>query len=548
MAVEPHLTPADLEQLAAAGIEEAAAREQLARLCQPPKPARLLRPATVGDGVLRVDPARARELTALAEGARDGGRLTKFVPASGAATRMFRSLAALDLDEPGLGLDALRRRAALGDELAAEAAEILSRIPELALAGPWAAALGVDPETLAERARAAPLAPLVAALLGRDGLDAAALPKALLPFHEAAEGSRTAFVEQLVEGIGYLRDADGLCRHHFTVPPGSRAGFEAALDPARELLARRNGRLSVGFSEQEASTHTLALRSDRQPARQEDGTLLLRPAGHGALLANLDRLAAAGADLVVVKNIDNVQPESRHPEIVEWKLLLIGLLVELESRLHDLGARLAAGDLDRVALVEAVEWAGATFGRRPPRDPRELPDGVLADHLADALARPVRVCGVVPNTGEPGGGPFWTHGADGAESPQIVESAQVDSGDVAQQAIWRSSTHFNPVDLALALRDREGDAFALDDYVDPDAWLVAEKSEGGRELTVLERPGLWNGAMAGWNTLFVEVPGTTFAPVKTVLDLARPEHRRRPPAAGGSAPPGGVVQGPRSRA
>ncbi|MCB1008248.1 MAG: DUF4301 family protein, partial [Acidobacteria bacterium] len=443
MSAEPLLTAADLEQLAAAGIGEDEARGQLARLLEPPRPSRLVRPATAGDGVLRVDPTRVRALRELAERARDDGRLTKFVPASGAATRMFRSLAAIDLDDPGLDLEALGRRAALGDELAEEATEILSRLAELALSAPWAAALGLEPETLAERARTGPLGPLVAALVGPQGLDAASLPKARLPFHEAAEGPRTAFVEQLVEGIGYLRDADGLCRHHFTVPPGSRDGFDAELLSARELLARRNARAEVGFSEQETSTHTLALGPDLRPARHEDGTLLLRPAGHGALLANLGRLAAAGADLVVIKNIDNVQPESRHPEIVEWKLLLVGLLVELEARLHELGSRLAAGDLDREALVEAVEWAGATFGRRPPRAPRALPDGVLADHLADALARPLRVCGVVPNTGEPGGGPFWTLGADGVETPQIVESAQVDSADVAQQAIWRSSTHFN---------------------------------------------------------------------------------------------------------
>lgn len=527
MASEPRLSEADLEQLAAAGIDEEEARGQLERLLDPPKPTRLVRPATVGDGILAVDPARAKALRELGAGARDAGRLTKFVPASGAATRMFRSLAALDRSDPALDLDALRRRAALGDERAAEAAEILARLPQLALARPWAAALGLEPEALAERARTAPIAPLLEALLAPTELGAAALPKALLPFHEVAEGTRTAFVEQLVEGVGYLRDGKGLCRHHFTVPPGSRDGFEAELVRARELLAGRDTRVEVDFSEQETATHTLALGPDRRPARQTDGSLLLRPAGHGALLANLGRLAESGADLVLVKNIDNVRPEEHHREIAEWKLLLTGLLVELEARLSALGARLAAAELDRAALVEAVAWTGATFGRRPPRDPAELPDGVLADHLADALARPLRVCGVVPNTGEPGGGPFWTADADGGASPQIVESAQVDSGDVAQQAIWRSSTHFNPVDLALSLRDREGRPHPLEDFVDPDAWLVAVKSEGGQALTVLERPGLWNGAMAGWNTLFVEVPGATFAPVKTVLDLARPEHRRR---------------------
>ncbi len=525
MASEPLLSAADLEQLAEVGIDRDEARSQLGLLLSPPRPARLARPATVGDGILRVGGARAEALRALARAARDAGRLAKFVPASGAATRMFRSLLALDRSDPDLELANLRERARQGDAAAAEAQEILERIGELALARPWARALGIDPRELAERAREKPLAPLLETLLAPAGLGAAGLPKALLPFHEVEGGARTAFAEQLLEGIGYLRDNAGLCRLHFTIPPGSRTLFESPLDAARGLAEQREARLEVSFSEQRPSTHTLALGPDRRPVRRDDGSLLLRPAGHGALLRNLGEYAESGADLVAIKNIDNILPERRHDEIAASKLLLVGLLVDLQARLREIGRRLDAGALDRAALREEVDWAGATLGRRPPRAAETLDDDLLADHLADVLARPLRVCGVVPNTGEPGGGPFWTLGANGAESPQIVESSQVDQGDDEQQAIWRSSTHFNPVDLAVALRDRGGRPYPLDDFVDPDAWFVATKSEDGRELTVLERPGLWNGAMAGWNTLFVEVPGATFAPVKSVLDLARPEHR-----------------------
>jgi len=527
LASAPLLSAEDFGRLSALGLDEREVRAQLERLLAPPRPARLLRPCTPGDGVVRLDGERARRLAELGRAARDAGRLTKFVPASGAATRMFRALAALDRRDAALDLEELARRAALGDELAAEARALIERLGELALATPWGAVLGLAPAELAARARGGPLGPLLDALLGSEGLDAAALPKALLPFHAYSGGVRTAFTEQLIEGLGYLRDARGLARYHFTVPPGSGDAFAAELAAARARLAPGDTRFEVGFSEQDPATHTLALGADRRPARQPDGSLLLRPAGHGALLGNLAALAEGGGDLVLVKNIDNILPEPRHAEIAEWKLRLVGLLVELERRLAGLGERLEAAALDRGGLLEAVAWVGATFGRAPAGDPASLPDGVLADHLADALARPLRVCGVVPAGGEPGGGPFWTLAADGAGAPQIVEAAQVDGGDVAQQAIWRSSTHFNPVDLAIALRDRKGRPHPLEHFVDPDSWFVAVKSEGGRELTVLERPGLWNGAMAGWNTLFVEVPGATFAPVKTVLDLARPEHRAR---------------------
>lgn len=523
----PLLSAEDLGRLAALGIGEREARAQIERLLAPPKPVRLLRPCTPDDGVVRLEGERARQLADLGRAARDAGRLTKFVPASGAATRMFRALAALDRGDPALDLEEVARRATLGDELAGEARALLERLGELALATPWAAALGLAPAELAARARRRPLGPLLDALLGSEGLDAAALPKALLPFHAYPEGTRTAFTEQLIEGLGYLRDARGIARYHFTVPPGSGDAFGAELAAARARLAPGDTRFEVGFSEQDPATHTLALGADRRPARLPDGSLLLRPSGHGALLGNLAALAASGADLVLVKNIDNVLPEPRHAEIAEWKLRLVGLLVELELRLAGLGERLEAGAFDRDGLLEVVAWASATFGRGPATDPAALPDGVLADQLADVLARPLRVCGVVPAGGEPGGGPFWTVAEDRAATPQIVEAAQVDGGDVAQQAIWRSSTHFNPVDLAIALRDRKGRPHPLEDFVDPESWFVAVKSEGGRELTVLERPGLWNGAMAGWNTLFVEVPGATFAPVKTVLDLARPEHRAR---------------------
>jgi hypothetical protein len=469
------LTAADLAQLAAAGIRPEEAERQLALLASPPPRARLLRAATPGDGVLILSEARRAELERRGREAADAGRLSKFVPASGAATRMFRALIAAR--ERGLGRDpaALAAAAAAGDADAVDAARFGRELGRLALARPLAAAMGVDLPTLARRAAAGPLEPILATLLDAGGLDAARRPKALLPFHEESGATRSAFDDQLAEGLAYVRGASGEARIHFTISPGARPEFEAALGLRAAELGAGGTRCTVDFSEQSPATDTRALDERGRPARDRDGRPLLRPAGHGALLPNLE---ATRGDLVSIKNVDNVLPRARHEEIGAWKRVLAGLLVELEAS-PDAGA-----------------------------------------------PRPTRVCGVVRNAGEPGGGPFWVESGAGA-TLQIVESSQVDLDDPAQRALWASSTHFNPVDLVVALRAPDGRPHELERHLDPAAAIVTAKSEGGRDLRVLERPGLWNGAMAGWRTVFVEVPAWTFAPVKTVLDLARPEHAAR---------------------
>jgi hypothetical protein len=460
----------DFEQLAAAGIEAGEARRQLAQLTTPPPPVRLAAACCVADGIERLSGERQAELHALGGDAARAGRLLKFVPASGAATRMFRALEAVRRRHPAAtraGLEAL----AGGDADARDTLRFVELAPRLALVDAWAANLGLPPAALHRRLDGEPLGALLASLLDTPGYGAATAPKALLPFHRAAEGPRSAFVEQLVEGLPYLADATGRAHYHFTIAPGAGERFAHELAAACPRLAAA-GELVVSFSEQSSATDTLALDEAGRPARAADGRLLLRPAGHGALLTNLE---STGGDLVLVKNIDNVLPERWHAGVARWKTILVGRLVEQAAR-------------------------------------RERDD------------RPLRVVGVVPNRGEPGGGPFWVADATGGRSLQIVESSQVDLADPGQRAIWQASTHFNPVDLVCALRDGTGTPYRLAEFVDPATAFVSRKSEGGRDLTVLERPGLWNGAMAGWETLFVELPGWTFAPVKSVLDLARAEH------------------------
>jgi hypothetical protein len=418
------LTSADRAAIESHGLTEAEVARQLALFREPPAPQRLARAATAGDGVVRLEEREHAELLALADGAARAGRLTKFVPASGAASRMFAFLRADGAETP-------------------EKRRFSESLDAFAFSG--------DLDRLAST------------------------PKGLLPFHRYAEESRTAFEEHLFEAAATVRDAAGLCRVHFTVSPEHRGAFEAKLAEVRPRVERATGaRFDVSFSEQAPSTDTIAGGADGGPFRTASGALLFRPGGHGALLKNLGDVARAGGDVVLVKNIDNVVPDARRGPTLLWKRLLVGLLVRLEGQ-----------------------------SRRE---------------------RPIRVCGVVRNEGEPGGGPFWVSGPAG-ESLQIVESAQVDLKDASQAAIWKTATHFNPVDLACSLRDAAGRPHDLSGFVDENAVFIAEKTHEGKPLKALERPGLWNGAMAFWETVFVEVPRETFSPVKSVLDLLRPEHR-----------------------
>ena len=471
------LTAADREQLRDNGIPLAEAERQLVLLAGGVRATRLLRPATVGDGIERIADEEVSGLLQRAQEAQRRGRFLKFVPASGAASRMFRSLASV-AERFAEGRRAVLREAAdAGDADAKEVLELAERLPAMALGQELERRRPGVLERLAEATAAADLTPLFELFFAATGNAAplAAYPKGLLPFHWAGDRARTAFAEQLAEGRHYLKDGAETSRFHFTVSSEFGRQFTDALASARRELARDGERFEVAFSEQLTATHALALDDAGRPARTADGRLLLRPSGHGALLENL---AATRGDLVFVKNIDNLLPEERHAEYARWKGILAGKLLE----------------------VLAARGGGEADGR------------------------PWRVCGVVANSGEPGGGPFWVADASGRASLQIVESAEVAAGDAGQLELFRGSTHFNPVDLVVALRDAGGQPWDLERFVDPARGLVAKKSEGGRQLRVYERPGLWNGAMAGWNTLFVEVPAWTFAPVKTVLDLARPEH------------------------
>ena len=362
---------------------------------------------------------------------------------------------------------------------------------------------------------------VVRELLGAEGLNYGALPKGLLLFHSYDDGPRTPLEEHLVEAALYAASG-GEANVHFTVSHEHLPLFQAKVAEKVGIYERTYGvRFNVSFSEQKSSTDTLAANPDHTPFRNEDGTLLFRPGGHGALIQNLNEVEG---DVVFIKNIDNVVPDRLKPDTVVYKQLLAGILVELQQRAFGYLRLLDSGRCSRPQLDEMARFLNDDLCCRRD-DTRSLTDAELSTYLRSKLNRPLRVCGVVKNVGEPGGGPFLIDEADGTVSLQILESSQIDSANADAMRMFREGTHFNPVDLVCGLRNYQGQPFHLPDFVDSATGFISSKSKNGLTLKALELPGLWNGAMSRWNTIFVEVPLSTFNPVKTVNDLLRPEHQ-----------------------
>ena len=351
-----------------------------------------------------------------------------------------------------------------------------------------------------------------------EGLGYGTLPKALILFHRYPDRNRTAFEEHLAEGALYAAGAGSEVCIHFTVSAEHREQFERlAAETVPFYEARFGVKYRIGYSCQKPSTDTLAVNPDDTPLRDGQGRLLFRPAGHGALIENLNEI---DADLVFIKTVDNVAPDRLKSDTVIYKEMLAGLLLDLQRQAFGYLRRLDAGE--RVSAEEMASFVSGRLCRRLPASFAALEPQRQVGLLRELLDRPIRVCGMVKNEGEPGGGPFWVREADGGESLQIAESSQIAP---QQKGLMTAATHFNPVDLVCGVRDYLGRKFDLTRYVDPQTGFISSKSQQGRPLKALELPGLWNGAMARWNTVFVEVPISTFSPVKVVGDLLRPQHR-----------------------
>ena len=505
------MTEKDKALLQQKGITEEQFREQLQCFVHGFPYLRLSAAASVEKGITVLSEAEQQAALAAWDAYTAGGHaIVKFVPASGAASRMFKNLYAfLDAayDEPTTDFE---KTFFANLPAAAYHADLDAACVRL-----YGAGVG---ELLAARR----FKDIVSALLGKDGLNYGHLPKGLLKFHSYPEGARTPLEEHLVEGALYARRQDGTVSVHFTVSPEHRALFEQLVARVVPAYEQKFGvKYDVTFSEQKPSTDTVAANPDNTPFRQADGSLLFRPGGHGALIENLNELPA---DVVFIKNIDNVVPDRLKDETVRYKKLLAGVLVSLQEQAFAYLRKLDSGCYTVEELLEMLQFVQKKFCCKNP-ETKTLEDTELAIYLRRKLNRPVRVCGMVRNVGEPGGGPFLAYNADGTISPQILESSQIDMADPEKKAMFEQGTHFNPVDLVCGLRNYRGEAFHLPDYVDKATGFISHKSKDGRELKALELPGLWNGAMSDWNTVFVEVPLATFNPVKTVNDLFREQHR-----------------------
>ena len=498
------LTQQDLKQLAQKGISEQQIETQLGQFKTGFPFLKLEAAAAIGHGIIAPDATAGRKYVETWQQYKAAGRkVVKFVPASGAASRMFKDMFAFvdaDYDKPTTDFEKKYfdniQKFAFYQELDAVCKKNEGKgIKELMAAGNYKA--------------------VAANMLKAEGLNYGQLPKGLLLFHNYPEGPRTPMEEHLVEGALYAA-SNGEAHVHFTVSHEHMELFKQKVAQKADYYAKKYGiHYDISFSEQKPSTDTVASNPDGTPFRNSDGSLLFRPGGHGALIENLNEI---DADIIFVKNIDNVVPDRLKQDTVAWKQIIAGGLVSLQQKAFEYLRLLDAGAND-AQLKEMAEFVEKCLCVNPKGAK------VDADYLRKKLNRPMRVCGVVKNVGEPGGGPFLTYNQDGTVSLQILESSQIDKSNKEYMEMFTKGTHFNPVDLVCAVKNYKGEAFDLPKYVDPTTGFISQKSKSGKELQALELPGLWNGAMSDWSTVFVEVPLSTFNPVKTVNDLLRDQHQ-----------------------
>ncbi|MCM1318797.1 MAG: DUF4301 family protein [Muribaculaceae bacterium] len=504
------ITKQDLETLQARGISEQKYEEEIRRLKGGFPYLKIQGPATVGNGILSPNDKERQHYEKIWDNyVATGAKVVKMVPASGAASRMFKNLfkfadgESMTPDTPFIEefFNGVHKFAFFN-----ELDNVCRKLYQL----------GIDELLAANRHR-----DVVTALIKPEGMNYGQLPKALLEFHKYPDSVRTALEEHLAEGAQYAAGSDGIVHVHFTVSPEHIPLLEAKVKEATPKLSQQFGvTFDVTTSIQKPSTDTVALGPDGEPFRV-DGKLFFRPGGHGALIENLGEI---DADVIFLKNIDNVVPDSGRALTIEYKKVLGGILVEASGKIAEYINELSVGMPSRPALNEMLDYLRDTLCVTND-DAAHMDDMELADYLICKFNRPLRVCGMVRNEGEPGGGPYLTYNADGTVSPQILESSQIDTSKPEGQELMSHATHFNPVDLVCDINDVSGRPYDLREFVDPNTGFISSKSVKGIEIKALELPGLWNGAMSDWNTIFVEVPARTFNPVKTVNDLLRSAHQ-----------------------
>ena len=515
------LTTDDRSQIAAKGMSTSDVEKQLQNFENGFPPIRLVAAATVKHGIQQLSQRRIDEFVELYRNYAENHKVIKFVPASGAASRMFKHLYEFRSFYRGTSedqLDLLKDRGPDSVYYFFEHIREFSFFPELLDA---LESRNLDFETIMQESR---YEKILNSMLTDRGLEYGNLPKALIPFHSYGNEERTAFAEHLAEAAYYASSANGNCYVHFTSLPQHVELMEAHFKGFCEVYEKRyNVHYHVSYSIQHPSTDVIAVDRENDPFRDENGKLVFRPGGHGALLKNLGDL---DADLLIVKNIDNVCHDRLKEDTYLYKKVLSGYLIALQDQMFSFLNGLDNPTQSSMKVIETMwSFVENKLNIIPPPESDKWKKEEKVDYLRKKLNRPIRVCGMVENEGEPGGGPFWVINSDGSTSLQIVEASQIDRKNPAQELILQNSTHFNPVDLVCSTRNYKGEAFELSEFVDPETGFISEKSIDGKPVKAQELPGLWNGSMSDWNTIFIEVPLTTFNPVKIINDLLRPEHR-----------------------
>lgn len=474
-------------------------------------------PATIGNGIIRIKAEDEERLNACFEQARETGELLKMVPASGSASRMFKELFAFMDSYTGSEEEFLQF---VQDKGNGSMHDFFLKLDELPFYNRLSAAMWYDGKDIGKMSDKRQFNEILSYILTDKGLNYGNTPKGLVDFHCYRDFVRTAFDEHIVEGGMYCNNGK-TARLHFTVSEEYLKLFQERLRKVTKVFEKMfNIKYDVTFSIQKPSTDTVSLTDKGELLRDEAGKPVFRPGGHGALIYNLNELEA---DIIFIKNIDNVIPDRAKGDTIKYKRLLAGMLVELQKRIFGYLNRLDENPTEE--QVQEIEAFMGEIGYKEAEDRTYKDRNERIRQLHQLLDRPIRVCGMVKNEGEPGGGPFWVKTKDGSSRLMIIESAQINLKDKEQKKVVEHATHFNPVDLVCGVKNYQGRKFDLEKFIDPEQGFITRKSFKGKEIQVQELPGLWNGAMANWITVFVEVPLSTFTPVKTVFDLFRFEHR-----------------------
>ena len=501
-------------------ISLASIEEQLNLFINGVKIPQLAKPCIIGDGIIKINENEFDELINEYNSAASKGRLLKFVPASGAASRMFHKLQSVFNRFDNFSLNDLKQKSEQDNECKL-VYDFLVNLRKFAFYDELKTILNLEDTGIDDLVKEKPKE-LLKAVLFENGLNYSSKPKGAIKFHKYDKEFRTAFEEQIYETLHYILDENKISKIHFTISEDHSELFTKMVGQLKSKLSKEDFKINISYSYQKKSTDTIAVDTNNNILFDKTNNPVHRPGGHGALIENLNDL---DDDIVIIKNIDNLSTENLAADTVLFKKLLVGLLVKIQNKIFNLIKDLQNKNLNKTGFNDLLNFAQNNLFITGPSNFENWEEKKQYKFILDKLNRPIRVCGMVKNEGDPGGGPFWVKSDDGSLSLQIIEQAQIDMNDEYQKRIFLQSTHFNPVDLVCAVKDYKGNNFDLHKFVDHQSGIITKKSKDGVELKALELPGLWNGSMADWITIFVEVPITTFNPVKEVNDLLKKAHQ-----------------------